>query len=255
MDVSAYFRSLSSELNALKDRVRHVIDKAHWPTDGEWKESVLRTVLRRHLPASVQVGRGFVVGADDSTSQIDVLLYDSAKPVLFRDGDLVLLTSDAVKGIVEVKSNIASVRDLGAALEKLSDNSAFLFENTPGTQFQSKPPFVGLFSYGSSVPMGPRILQSVREAAAAKANRDSRIVNHVALGDSMFVRYWAHLPGSDRGVYRRWHAYERDNMAFGYFIHNLVENVCGDAVSNNLGLWFPKDGKESDLIETLPLEE
>lgn len=46
MDPTIHFKSLALELNALKDRVRNFIDDAHWLTDGEWKEAVLRAMLR-----------------------------------------------------------------------------------------------------------------------------------------------------------------------------------------------------------------
>ncbi len=42
--------------------------------------------------------------ADDASSQLDVLLFDATKPVLFRDGDLAFVTPDAVVGIIEVES-------------------------------------------------------------------------------------------------------------------------------------------------------
>jgi hypothetical protein len=58
-DFLAFHRSLCDELKAIKDRVRNLIQ--HWPTDGAFKESALRSVLRRHLPESVYIGTGFVV--------------------------------------------------------------------------------------------------------------------------------------------------------------------------------------------------
>src|SRR5690348_10543597 len=104
MQIEAYFKSLTREVNALKGRVRHLIEGNHWQTDGEWKESVVRQILRRHLPGSVEVGRGFVVTQDAATHQLDVLIFKSSKPVLFRDADLVFVTPDSVVGVVEVKS-------------------------------------------------------------------------------------------------------------------------------------------------------
>lgn len=82
MDAAIYYRSLSQELDALKGRVRYLIEDHHWLTDGEWKESVLRAVLRRHLPATVGVGRGFIVGPRGPSTQIDVLLYDASYPTV-----------------------------------------------------------------------------------------------------------------------------------------------------------------------------
>ncbi len=61
MNVESYFKSLSLEFTALKDRVRNFIDDAHWLTDGEWKETVLRTILSRSLPQDILIGRGFIV--------------------------------------------------------------------------------------------------------------------------------------------------------------------------------------------------
>src|SRR3990172_3909969 len=106
MDTEAHYRSLAAEIEALKNRVRNFIAKSHWQTDGEWKESVLRAIIQRHLPSDVGVGRGFVIKPSASSSQIDVLLYDTSKPLLYRDGDLVFVTVDAVRGIVEVKSKL-----------------------------------------------------------------------------------------------------------------------------------------------------
>ena len=60
MNLENYFRSLGNEVEALKNRVRDLKDSTQWLTDGEWKESVLRNVLRRNLPESVGVGNGFV---------------------------------------------------------------------------------------------------------------------------------------------------------------------------------------------------
>src|SRR5512147_173447 len=103
MNVQSHFRSLADELWALKNRVRNFIDDAHWLTDGEWKESVLRNILRRHMPASVGVGRGFVITPNSCSSQVDILIYDTSKPTLYKDGELVFVTADSVKAVIEVK--------------------------------------------------------------------------------------------------------------------------------------------------------
>lgn len=89
METTYYYLSLSNELHALKTRVKNFIDSNHPPTDGEWKESILRYMIRRYLPANIEVGRSFVVKHDGNSKQIDLLFYDNAKPILFRDGELI----------------------------------------------------------------------------------------------------------------------------------------------------------------------
>lgn len=78
MNVENYFRSLSHECETLKNRVRYFVEDSHWPSDGEWKESVLRSMLKRSAPESVTVGRGFVVHEDGCSTQIDILIYDNS---------------------------------------------------------------------------------------------------------------------------------------------------------------------------------
>jgi len=138
LDVNAYFLSLSGELNALKDRVRHLISGSHWQTDGEWKETVLRSVLRRHLPSSLEVGTGFIVAPNTASTQVDVLVYDSTKPVLFREGDLVFLAADSVKAVIEVKSKIHSQRHLEEVLDKLADKAEFVSQNRPHSEINTR---------------------------------------------------------------------------------------------------------------------
>jgi hypothetical protein len=124
MRLEAYLRSLTDETEALKNRVRYLIEDRHWQTDGEWKESVIRQILRRYLPNSVTVCRGFVVTATRSSRQLDILICDSSKPVLFRDGDLVFVAPDAVLGVIEVKSKLTVTQFARAAVVALHFNGS-----------------------------------------------------------------------------------------------------------------------------------
>ena len=125
MDIEEYFRSLTSECETLKQRVRYLIAGAHWPTDGEWKESVLRSMIRRSASQNVTVGRGFVVGRDSCSTQLDILIYDNSMPILYRDGDLVFVTPAACRGIIEVKTNV-TVHQFRSAARKLASNAQFI---------------------------------------------------------------------------------------------------------------------------------
>lgn len=98
MDVIKFFKSLTDEINALKNRVRNLLGNGHHLTDGEWKEAVLRTLIRRHIPVSIEIGRGFIVKSGCSSHQIDILFFDRNKPTLFRDRDLYIATQNSGRG-------------------------------------------------------------------------------------------------------------------------------------------------------------
>jgi hypothetical protein len=249
MDVSEYFTSISLELYALKNRVRNFVAHNHWQTDGEWKESVLRSILRRHLPDSVKVGRGFIVTPEGCSSQIDVLIYDASKPILYRDGELVFITSDAVKGIIEVKSTVRTV-ELREILSKLAANAEFAYRHS-STLRPRNGLYVGLFAYDTYMNQkhSGRVLLELRRAARGS---ESRIVNHLSLGDSLFVRFWDRSPSGEDG-YDRWHSYYLGSKSAGYFVNNVMHMIAEESVDINQDVWFPVDGKENYLIGDVPL--
>ena len=148
MNIKEYFDSLTNELHALKNRIRNFIDNNHPLSDGEWKESALRSIIRRHLPANIEVGRGFVVKSDNPSKQIDILFYDNTKPILFRDGDFLFITPDATKGIIEVKTTIDSVSNLKTILKKVADNSQYIIPSNPLEINRNRNSFFcGIFAY------------------------------------------------------------------------------------------------------------
>jgi hypothetical protein len=243
MDQAEYYRSLTQELDALKGRVRHLIQDQHWQTDGEWKETVLRAVLRRHLPPTVGVGRGFVIGPRSPSTQIDVLLYDTSYPVLHQDGELIFVIPDAVRGIIEVKAALRR-HTTTEALSKLVDNAGLLPSG-------AKRIFLGLFAYDEE--LGPRgteyLFAALQEVAAGKR---ARAVNHICAGCSAFVRFCPNDANTHARV-DKWFAYSVEQMAAGYFIFNALEATVGEAVRRNIWAWFPRSGKEIFMTSEAPL--
>ncbi len=233
MRVEDYFRSLTSEVDALKDRVRQLIETDHWQTDGEWKESVIRQVLRRHLPGSVSVGRGFVITAAAASNQLDVLVLDTSKPVLFRDGDLAFVTPDAVLGVIEVKSR-ATPHIVADAARKLAADMLLVRRHPNASAF------AGLFAFEDGGGDSDAYLAAVAGAAARWENR----LDYVCIGGSRFIRYWHLNPENQRRFYQGWHSYMLRGLAPGYFVHNVIDSVSPESVFSNSEVWFPRGGKE-----------
>lgn len=236
MNTDNYFRSLTSETEALKDRVRYLIEDRHWQTDGEWKESVVKQVLRRYLPASVSVGRGFVVSAENCSHQLDILIFDSSKPVLFRDGDLAIVTPDAVVGIVEVKSRADSAI-LAKAAVKIADDIAFV------RRHPNSNAFAGIFAFEDGGGSPDAHLAAIQEAAPEYDNR----LDFACVGGSRFIKYWHLDPTNGSQFYETWHSYWLSGMAPGYFFHNIIDAISPQSVFRNNDVWFPKEGKETSI--------
>lgn len=219
--------------------MRYMIRDNHWPTDGEWKESVLRSLIRRHAPSTVSVGRGFVVSESGSSSQIDILIHDNAHPVLYRDGDLVFVAPAACRAAIEVKSRLTAT-SFRQALDKLADNAEFIRRGRGGHQA-----FIGLFAYEENRVQFDSALGSLANAARGSQRRT---VDHVALGDSHFIKWWSITPSSPRRTHNAWHVYELPEMAAGYFLHNLLLHLSPDAHLYGETVWFPEESKETRRI-------
>ncbi|MFQ5963462.1 MAG: DUF6602 domain-containing protein [Candidatus Scalinduaceae bacterium] len=228
------------ELESLKDRVRHYINDRHWLSDGEWKESVIRTMLRRHFPTSIGIGSGFIVSEGKPSTQIDILLYDNSKPVLFQEGNFVILTPDAVRGVIEVKTKLYQNEDFNSAIKKLCKIAELI--NPFSTYALDR--FIGLFSYEESGFNTTEILSTLQKNCDGHKHK---IINCVSLGQNYFVRFWPSDPNSKAGMqdYHKWHEYYLKTMAPAYFIHNAIDHLFPQWTNKNNDIWYPENGKES----------
>ncbi len=240
MDIEKYYRSLTAELEAVKDRVRTFIDDSHWLTDGEFKEGIIRSMLSQRLPDCVKIGRGFILTDSGPTTQIDILLYRSDFPVIFRDGELVLITPDAVLGVVEVKSRVTRT-SLKDALKKLASISAKIGSVNTHICF-------GLFSYQVE---GEPVFWFKDDLPDICSER-SKIIHIINLGCSSFVKWWESSPDGGVEKYEKWHSYRVENMSAGYFLANLIDAVCKNAASTNSRWWFPANSKEQHMKDVIP---
>ena len=103
-NIVEFHKSISGELESIKNRVRNLIGDKHWLSDGKYKEDVLRNVISRFLPKIFSVGTGFILTNEKELStEIDIIIYENAKPLLFSQGDFVIVTADSVRAIIEVK--------------------------------------------------------------------------------------------------------------------------------------------------------
>jgi len=140
IDPKEFQKSITKELDTIKNRVRNLIGSSHWEEEGRYKEAILRNVIKRFLPSNLSIGTGFVIkknnGNTQISSQIDIIIYDSTIPVLFSEGDFVITTYKNVKGIIEVKTKIRN-NQLQEIIQKAETNGKLI----------GKKIFNGIFSY------------------------------------------------------------------------------------------------------------
>lgn len=217
-DYVAYRKSISNELIDIKDRVRNFIDDAHWGEDGRYKEIILKECLQNHLPTNVKVGTGFILNRYNRKSQqIDIIVYRDNCPLLFQKGDFIIAPEEAVLAIIEVKTTLDR--------NNLDDT---VKHTTKNGRVVNHPIFNGIFSYDYG--FGENIRRSRCLENSLKNSHGG--VNHLCLGPNHFIKYWNDFKeGRKRDQYR---IYNIEQLAFGYFIGNLVEDIYKYTVSEQL---------------------
>jgi hypothetical protein len=245
-----YHESITSELDAVKNRIRNLV--THWPTDGGWKEAVLRTVLRRHLPGGNPVAHGFIAGRERSSTQIDLFVLKHEKPTLFSDGDLAIVTPDVPGAVAEVKTNLEGPAAWYEAATKLAGHGLLC------KQVAKNEPWLGIFSYEGSTSDAKTILDAV-----SRVQKETGIaINCVACGHDLFIRYWPAgecEPGDDPAVdagRKYWRAYKLTELAPSYFVSNLIDAICNVDRNETDYLWFAHpDGKRPNTIDERRIED
>ena len=140
-DITSYFGMIGDAFSKKINLLAQLIQDVHDPSLGGYKESLLRNTVREFLPRQLEVATGFVLfpvsglpqfsfdasaAMHDTFSvskQLDIIVFDSHRyPVLFRDGDFVVLRPESVVAIIAVKGTI-STSHVADALDCIYDYS------------------------------------------------------------------------------------------------------------------------------------
>jgi len=233
-DPLSYQKSITLELEIVKNRVRDLIGSASWGEEGRYKESILTKAINSQLPQHISTGTGFIMKKIEEpdnheepykiilSKQHDIILYDNRIPLIMKYGDFIIAIPNGVKGVIEVKSNLtpAKFRDafkfLEGSLENLLDN------------YNNK--FIGIFSF--DFRNGDGQICNVLNRNIIKTLRSSKgIVNHISLGENFFIRYWKQHQGVDLDPplvvdNDFYNIYEIDDLSYSYFISNILHRTC-----------------------------
>lgn len=110
-NLPAYLSTWSDEILSRADRVRHLIGSRHWPSDGSYKEALIREFLIRHLPSELNIAKGFIrqLNEDLVSPEVDLLIADPRRHVpIFHECELQIVPPSSVLATMEVKSSYKS---------------------------------------------------------------------------------------------------------------------------------------------------
>lgn len=236
-DFVAYRKSISQELISTKDRVRNFIDDRHWGEDGRYKEIILEDKIKQLLPSGASVGNGFVMcGENITTSQLDIVVYRTDFPLFFKKESFVIIPKESVLGIIEVKTKLNS-SNIRETVKKAHLNGQLI-----GNKI-----FNGIFSYENGFCFEGQLNTGLKESL----ENYSRFINNITFGKDYFMKFWKDERSSMNNIFSRYSFYKIDELAFGYFISNLLEVVHCQLKNKELselmnGYLYPiEGGKES----------
>jgi hypothetical protein len=163
---------------------------------------------------------------------------------------MLLVTPDAVAGIIEVKTSVAD--DLGEVLEKLANNAAMVRGANRGRICP-----VGLFVYEplTGNDAHDRLLKQVQ---AASHGDMLRAIDWIAAGPSLFVRFWfngneVNSPVQGGAV---WHSYSLEALSHAYFVSSVVWDTARRRDPATQYAWFPVEGtKEQHRTRYIALDD
>lgn len=214
MSYIEYRKSISNELLELSTRFRLFMQVPHYPEDGRYKENILKTVIAKSIPSGASIATGFIINENGKISnQIDILIYNNSIPPLFIVEDLVIVSSSAVLGVIEVKTKMNS-RSLKDSFQKGN--------NTQEIVGLDKYIFNGIFSFDYQRNLKMNGLTAAEKNVFKNVNN---YINTICLGKDYFSKLWneGNHPRDYNSKYYSF--YKIDDLSFGYFISNLVEDV------------------------------
>lgn len=143
-----FLQAIGEEIVSKSQRIELLIQ--HNTTKGNYREELLRGILKKYLPKKYEVATGFIEGCK---RQCDILIYDAQNfSPFFREGDLVVIPEKAVRAVIEVKSTLDSGQ-LQDAMDLLAEVARH--RNTPA------PIFKGIFAFKKEIQSEKTIADAI----------------------------------------------------------------------------------------------
>lgn len=237
--------------------------KGNWTPSGTLGESLIRDFLRRHLPKTFSVDKGFVFGrhGGNHSPEIDILIHDDHQYApMFKADEFVIVRPEAVRGIIQVKRTLAGkefekgVRNIITAKQFILD---VLLDSDPDILVLNacQPTFSGVISFDASFPTQKtiaKLLATCREECDKLNRRDGfdsslHVMPHYvgSLSATFGMRYYHQ---SQMFFYNSFQPLEdkRCNIAISFLLMHAYREAkrnVATMTSDNPPLWYPDGTK------------
>lgn len=199
------FQSIAQGIRGEFDVVRQI---PHRGESGRGTEEVLKSFLKRHLPARFDVSAGFVVGRDGAVSrQCDVLVVDALNcPQLLRTEGIGMFPVDGVVSLIEVTQRLhrTKCRTDGVKIAQVRGMESAL-QGWYIQDFQDSAPLGVIFAESSESPLrglAEWLADRWRETGVKRL-----LANSIVVVDSGMILY------ADKGGNLHWDPYNATAVA------------------------------------------
>lgn len=149
-DKKRFLGSITDELNANSNRIDYLI--SHSQTKGNFREFLLRNILKKYIPQKFTVATGFI---ENCARQCDIIIYDSQNySPFFKEDELVVVPEKSVRAVIEVKTTLQT-NSLTESLE--------LLDEVAGRRSFPAPFFKGIFAFKTDYKEVSSIARAIKE--------------------------------------------------------------------------------------------
>lgn len=162
------------------------------------------------------------------SSQIDLIIYKKSYPFLFKEEDFVIVIPNAVRGIIEVKSNLKNELD---AIDKANNLWRTIIQQQGNLSYWI---FNGIFSFEWFLTLKQPLSKLLGT------------VNHIVLNEKYFIKNFWSIDTEEDIRY-----YELKDLTVAYFIQNLISYITkldGIEQRQEQALWYPIDKELTRLF-------
>jgi len=105
-----YYQRIQDKLLIQKDMIDTLLKTQNTRVRSDYYEAIVRDLVRESVSKSFSVARGIILSEEGQNSEeCDLILYESsAFDTWFQSGEIVVISPEAVRAVVEIKRTLAS---------------------------------------------------------------------------------------------------------------------------------------------------